>query len=86
MYLEKKCKILLRKQEIQGNKKFKETRNWIFISIHYIFIIYILLLKVELNKISLSINLYLFKISCQIINYINKIHTYNTRIHEWIKK
>ena len=24
----------------QGNKKFKETRNWIFISIHYIFIIY----------------------------------------------
>ena len=24
----------------KGNKKFKETRNWIFIYIHYIFIIY----------------------------------------------
>ena len=33
----------------QGNKKFKETRNYIFISIHYKFIIYILLLTVELN-------------------------------------
>ena len=37
--------ILIRKRpkrpkEYQGNKKFKETRNWIFISIHYIFIIY----------------------------------------------
>ena len=32
---------------IQGNKKFKETRNWIFISI---FIIYILLLKVGFNE------------------------------------
>ena len=24
----------------------------------------------------------LFKIICQIINYINKIHTYNTQINE----
>ena len=34
----------------QGNKKFKETRNWIFISIHYIFIIYTTL-KVEFNNL-----------------------------------
>ena len=41
----------------QGNKKFKETRNWIFISIHFIFIIYILLLKVEFNGRFLKCNL-----------------------------
>ena len=40
----------------QGNKKFKETRNWIFISIHYIFIIYTTL-KVEFNGIFIKFNL-----------------------------